>query len=47
VKAHDTDLPWLPNIADTPLREAYDTLCDSTKIPTADSARSAASASGG
>jgi pyruvate-formate lyase-activating enzyme len=33
VQAHDTDLPWLPNIADTPLHEAYDRLCDMYEDP--------------
>ena len=33
VQAHDTDLAWLPNIADTPLQEAYDKLCDMYENP--------------
>lgn len=33
VHAHDTDLPWLPNIADVGLREAYDRLCDMYEDP--------------
>jgi pyruvate-formate lyase-activating enzyme len=33
VEAHNTDLPWLPNIADTPLQEAYDRLCDMYEDP--------------
>jgi len=33
VEAHETDTSWLPNIADTPLQEAYDKLCDMYEDP--------------
>lgn len=33
VKAHETDVPWLPNIRDVPLQAAYDQLCDMYEDP--------------
>ncbi len=33
VQAHDTELPWLPNIRDVPLKDAYDKLCDMYEDP--------------
>jgi hypothetical protein len=44
---YDTDLPWLPNIAEPACAGPTTSFATCTRIRTANSARSAASASGG
>jgi len=42
VQAHEGDVSWLPNIADTPLQEAYDRLCDMYEDPNSELGKSCA-----